>query len=202
MRGWEKDIEQEPAGESQRLQHERPVGGFAVSESDFMDELLEEVPERFTIDDDRKANWALEIVFKARQDGARAIAHHKEQMRLEEAHIASTEAFFMPLLEMYFDSLPTRKATTQESYVLPSGKLTRKYAKQDIEAGDQLADWLQVEQLTEFFELTPKPLWASLKKAVSIVGDKVVLNETGQIVPFINIVEKPKTFKATEKKEV
>lgn len=113
--------------------------------------------DRFVIDSDAKADWALRKIREQREDAARWRAYYLAQIAKAEESAQQTEAFFMALLERYFATVPHRSTKTQDAYDLPSGKLLRKASSRIISATIP-SSWPGPRR-------TPRSWWRSRKRS-------------------------------------
>lgn len=98
-------------------------------------------------------------------------------------------------LEAYFDTLPHKATKTQESYVLPSGKLVRKHQDPEFSRNDEdVLSWLHENNGEKFIKIKESLDWAGLKKTLTVLGETVV-DENGEIIPCIKAAERPDVFK-------
>lgn len=105
--------------------------------------------------------------------------------------------FFENKLREYFSSLDNVKTTkTQATYNLPSGKLLLKQREPEFVKDDaKLVEWLENNELNQLVKIKKSPDWATLKKDVSIVNNKVVSTYTGEIVEGITVIQRDPEFK-------
>lgn len=157
--------------------------------------------EPFKIDNDQKAEWALAKIREEQAEAMRIInvcksiiMHYEEQMKKAEEDFEKKTAYLKSQLEQYFEMVEKRRTKTQEVYKLPSGTLRRKYPKPKYEKDDEkLVKWLKDRGLNDYIKVEEKPKWAEFKKAIKTVKGKVV-DENGEVVEGITVVERPPTF--------
>lgn len=156
-------------------------------------EIAEEAgDQRFVIDDDGKANWAVQKIKEAQAEIENWKQYYAEALEKIEKRQQGRISYLMYLLRKYFDSVPHKNTKTQASYQLPSGNLVMKHPGPKYEVDDEaLIGWLKKNNLTDFIktETKEKPLWGELKKTVTVAGETVV-TEDGEIVPGV-IVNQP-----------
>lgn len=156
----------------------------------------EEQSERFVIDDDSKAEWALRRVKEAREQRDRMLAHLNHQRDAANALCRRTEEQYSAELMAYFKTLPVRKAKTQESYALPSGKLVLKHPGVEYKRDEAaLVEWLKGNGMVEMVKTVYEPRWGELKPLTQVVGDAVVYTATGEVVAGVVPVERPDEFR-------
>ena len=157
--------------------------------------------EPFRIDNDQKAEWALAKIREEQAEAMRImnvcksmILHYEEQMKKAEEGLEKKTAYLKGQLEQYFDSVEKRRTKTQEVYKLPSGTLRRKYPKPEFKRDeDKLVAWLKEHNINDYIKVKETADWANLKKAIQVVGDKVV-DENGEVVEGITVVDRPPVF--------
>ena len=157
--------------------------------------------EGFRIDNDQKAEWALAKIREEQAEAQRImnvcrsmIMHYEQQLKKAEEDLEKKTAYLKSQLEQYFDSVEKRRTKTQEVYKLPSGTLRRKYPGPQLKRNDDaLVKWLKERNMNDYIKVKEKADWANLKKAIQVVGDKVV-DENGEVVEGITVVDRPPTF--------
>jgi Bacteriophage Mu Gam like protein. len=155
----------------------------------------------FVIDDDEKAEWALAKIREERAEAQRIInvcetmiQKYEEKIQAVKNRLPQRTAFLESKLMEYFEKVPHKKTKTMEKYELPSGVLKKKYPAPEFKRDeDKLLQWLKERNMTEYVKVKESPDWAEFKKSIKIVGDKVV-DENGEIVDGITIVERPAEF--------
>ena len=166
-------------------------------------ELTEE-EQHFMVDDDQKAEWCIRKIAEAR----------KEMMDWIEFYVAQTDKvkdkcerriqFFQAMLEKYFYTVPHKQAKTQSSYQLPSGKLIMKAQGPDYERDEaQLLPWVKTNA-PEMVKVKESVDWSGLKKSLETadglqIVDGHVITPDGEILPGVNVVERPNIFKVEVK---
>lgn len=157
--------------------------------------------EGFRIDNDQKAEWALAKIREEQAEAMRImnvcksmILHYEQQMKKAEEDLEKKTAYLRSQLEQYFDSVEKRRTKTQEVYKLPSGTLRRKYPGPQFKRDDDaLVKWLKERNMKDYIKVKETADWANLKKAIQVVGDKVV-DENGEVVEGITVVDRPPVF--------
>lgn len=177
-----------------------------------MSELLQEeapVRERFTVDNDMKAEWCLNKIRKIRAEQKREkdellrqMSFYQDQMAMIDKQADDDAAFFESMLRVYFASRVdegfTKATKTQTTYKLPTGKLVLKKVNPVYERqNDILLPWLK-ENRPELVKVEESPNWAELKKTVSIVGNTVVTKD-GEVVPGVTVTEQEDVFEVDVK---
>ena len=161
-----------------------------------------EIPERegFVIDTPEKANWAVCKIKDARNRrdlfniaAESKIARMNERIRENEERCENETAFLLSALSIYIDMVPAKKTKTQKSFILPDGKLKKKFASSVFKADEaKLTEYLKDDE--EYIKTIKKPLWAEFKKILKAVDGNVVRTDTGEIVEGVVIEEKPESF--------
>ena len=174
------------------LEYEHPADG------PFVDSL----PERFVIDSDKKADWAIEKIKaeRAEFDRLRKIAldriaelnqRVKELQERTDRRTGNLEAL---LVEYFHTVTPTKTTKTQTQYELLSGKLVlKKQQPEFIRDEAALLDWAKANA-PDMVQTKESVTWGELKKLTTLDGEKVVLAETGEIVSGVVAIERPDVF--------
>lgn len=136
-----------------------------------LEDVIEEKQE-FVIDTDLKADWALKIINKERQEVERlskVIDEEIEILKLKKQKIVnsldSKTGFLQGKLFDYFRTVESKELKTCYKYKLPSGELvynkeTVKYERND----EKVIDWLTKNNKMEYIKVKPSVDWAELKK--------------------------------------
>lgn len=176
-----------------------------------MSELLNEetpVRERFTVDNDMKAEWCLskKRTIRAQQEREktelqRQMKFYQDQIDLIDKKADEDCAFFDSMLSEYFASKMdegfTKATKTQITYKLPSGKLILKKQAPEFERkNDVLLPWLK-ENRPDLVKVEESPNWAELKKTITVVGESVVTKD-GEIVPGVTAKEREDKFEVED----
>ena len=154
----------------------------------------------FTIDSDKKADWAIGKI-KEEQENTnrlRLIATSKIvelQSRIKELD-ERTERRTGNLKAMLMDYMqtvkPTKQAKTQTQYELLSGKLVWKKQQPMYERDEAaLLAWAETTA-PELVKVKKEVSWADLKKQADVSGDKLLLD--GEIIPGVTVVEREDVF--------
>ena len=161
-----------------------------------MTEVLAEIEkdEKFVIDDDQKAEWALEQIRNAEEEKARWKDHFAEQLARINASCDLTINNMKEMLLDYFATVPHKVTKTEESYRLPSGKMVMKKQQPEWEKNDdELIEWLEKNKKDQFIKVKKSVDWAGLKKTLTVVGE-LVADDAGEIIPCVKAVERPDIF--------
>ena len=168
-----------------------------------MDPDEDQPSRRWSITDDICAYWALKKI-KAEKDeldrltdlAEREIANLKMEIERLRSRYEKNTAFLTALLSEYFESVPHKKTKTgTESYQLLHGKLVKKPATIKMQPDDaKLVDWLRAAGREDLIKVETKPMLGELKKQIALVGTAAMIEETGELIDGIDIVEAPATF--------
>lgn len=156
---------------------------------------------KFIIDNDEKAEWALAKIREERAEAQRIISvcenmikRYEEKIQAVKEQLPKKTAYLESQLMQYFEKVPKKKTKTMEKYDLPSGVLKKKYPRPEYKRDeDKLLQWLKERNMTDYIKVKESADWASLKKSIKTVGNKVV-DENGEIVEGITVVERPAEF--------
>lgn len=136
-----------------------------------LEDITEEKQE-FVIDTDTKADWALKIIQKERQEVGRltkTIDEEIEMLKLKKQRIADSLenkiGFLQSKLFDYFKVITPKELKTCYKYKLPSGELvynkeTVKYERDD----EKIIQWLTDHNHMDYIKIKPSVDWAELKK--------------------------------------
>ena len=174
--------------------------------SEILKEEVEETPvrERFTVDNDMKAEWVLTKIRhirgdqqKQRDELTRQMQFYKDQMEAIDKQAYSEVEFFESMLIPYFaDRMEggfTKSTKTQTTYKLPTGKLVMRKPQPTYERNEsELLPWIKANR-PDLVKVVESTNWAELKKTVKVMGDSVV-TEDGEIVPGVKVTEQEQKF--------
>lgn len=157
--------------------------------------------EGFTVTNDQEAEWALRKIATAETESNRLaytcdleIQRYKTVKQESIDRCARDTAYLRALLERYFESVPRKKAKTQETYKLPSGVLKRKNQAPSFERDEaSLLAWAKARPNQPFVKVVETTNWAEIKAACAIAGDAIA-DENGEIVPGVKVVSLPPVF--------
>ena len=136
-----------------------------------LEDVIEEKQE-FVIDTDLKADWALKIIQKERQEVERlckTIDEEIEVLKLKKQRIVDSldnkTGFLQGKLFEYFRTVESKELKTCYKYKLPSGDLiynkeTVKYERDD----EKIIQWLTDHNHMDYIKVKPSVNWAELKK--------------------------------------
>lgn len=176
---------------------------------DILDEALgiqENEEETWKIKNDEEADWWIEIheeklveVRRLKVQLENKIAFYQEKLdkviKEEEAIIERRNG----KLAEYFESLDEKqmkKTKTMMKYRLPSGELVKKLRAPEFKRdNDKLTQWLENNNMDEYIEIKKQAKWGELKKKTKVIGNAVILEDTGEIVEGVEVIERPAEFK-------
>lgn len=169
-----------------------------------------EEPERFTIDSDVKADWAIRKIAEANDECERMNSVRRARIASLQQAIEDEEAIrdrkisnLSILLQDYMATVPTKESKTQHTYKLPSGTLVMKKASTALVAEtEKLTAWLTGAKLTDFLKVTTSPRWGEFKKHLIVLEDgKLMFEDTGEVLPdgTVTLIEIPAEFKVSAK---
>jgi tellurite resistance-related uncharacterized protein len=159
-------------------------------------------PERFVIDNDKKADWAIEKIKDERAEFERLrkialdrIAELNQRVEELQARTDRRTGNLKALLMDYMQTVkPTKQTKTQTQYELLSGKLVWK-KQQPLYERDETAllSWAKANA-PDMVQTKESVTWGDLKKLTTLDGEKVVLAETGEIVDGVVAVPREDVF--------
>ena len=166
--------------------------------------------QRFTIDSDAKAEWAIRKIAEEEAECERLTAccqaeidRYKERQEAYAKRLDGRTANLRAMLLLYFGTVPVKETKTQQKYELPSGSLVMKKESLDFKPdADKLRAWLEAGQMTEYLKTEVSPRWALVKKQLTATeGGEIVFGETGEILPegCVTIEAKPARFEVKVK---
>ena len=154
----------------------------------------------FTIDSDKKADWAIgkikeeqENTNRLRQIAMSNIAELQNKIKeLDERTERRTGNLKAMLMDYMQTVKPTKQTKTQTQYELLSGKLVWK-KQQSLYERDEAALLAWAETTApELVKVKKEVSWADLKKQADVSGDKLLLD--GEIIPGVTVVEREDVF--------
>ncbi|GAX06834.1 hypothetical protein IWT25_02181 [Secundilactobacillus pentosiphilus] len=158
-----------------------------------MDNVKEaEQKERFVIDDDSKANWALR---KMAEISAKLDKVNEQKKLLDQQNDQWYERKtkklnddwddFATQLEGYRLKQPNQKID------LPAGKTITRHPKDYQYDNDELVKFVKANH-REFIQPIEKFEWGKFKKTIKVHGDKA-FDANGELIPGMKVVEQEKT---------
>ena len=148
----------------------------------------------FVIDSDAKASWALDKIKEARADCDRWVKWYAEQSKAIKEQTDFNTATLERMLAEYFAGVPHKKTKTQESYALPGGKLVMKTQNPEYKRDDAtVIAWAKANGFEQYVKTKEVLDWAGLKAVTEAFNGQLV-TEDGEIVPGVEVVERPEKF--------
>jgi phage host-nuclease inhibitor protein Gam len=135
--------------------------------------------EPFTIDDADKASWAVDKILSARERVERVKAQYQAALNEAELEARDAEAFFLPLLEEWYDTNPPRKG---KSIKLPHGNLS----KRTVPGGPRVLDpdavlaWAKEHGIPGLIRVKEEISRTAVREYIESTGD---LPDGAEIVP-------------------
>ena len=177
---------------------------MAIELAEYLDrETGTEEQDRFVVDDEQKANWALRKIkqLQGKIDANAALAA-EEVARVEEwkkevnGTLQQSIDFFAGLLEEYHRGVYAKNPDIK-TIKLPYGQLKMRAQQPEFKRDNsRLLAWLEGkgEAGEAYIKITKSPQWGQLKKKLEIAGDKMVDPDTGEIVDGVEVVEREPKF--------
>lgn len=170
---------------------------------DFLDEENDSENSGFVIDNDNKADWALEKIRQEREERDRLINlakdkidYYKQEIEKIESRCETSTSYLQSQLATYFETVKHKKTKTRESYKLLNGSLVKKYGgyKYDYD-DDTFVDYLK-NNYPQLVTVIERPQWDEFKKITELTAEGDIINtETGEVLGFIKAAKKPDEFR-------
>ncbi|MBU2704103.1 hypothetical protein Ga0466249_005256 [Sporomusaceae bacterium BoRhaA] len=192
-----------------------PREDLAESLHEFLDsqvmDVVESEKQKFVIDDDNKANWAIRKIIKLQHKNEDAkkladeqIAKIKQWQADIETECNSSIGFFTNLLRPYAEQQLEGKSKTVK---LPNGNVSfRSVDPEFFISGEKVSGknktlTERVEQLAPELIITEKSTdWTEFKNTLTVMEDGRVISATGEILDFIEAIEYPDSLTVKERK--
>lgn len=167
-----------------------------------LDDGQDEDGKEFKIDNDKKADWALNIIAEERKEAERLKELAKQQIEEIEMKIKYIEekserktAFLKSCLAQYFETVPHKATKTQETYKLLSGSLIFELPKQNmVKDDDKLLEYFHSNGMKEFIKIKESPAWEEFKKQLEVIDGNVVDTATGDVIDAVKVEESAGIF--------
>ncbi|MDD4278481.1 MAG: host-nuclease inhibitor Gam family protein [Candidatus Sumerlaeales bacterium] len=161
--------------------------------------------EFFQIDNDSKADWAIEKIMAENAERDRLIKLADERIKeLSDKKKELTDkaadktSYLTALLRMYFDTIEPKATKTQSTYKLLSGKLVLKHQQPEYVLDDaQMVSWAKTAA-PAYIKVKESINWAELKKLTVVNGETVLLADTGEVIPGAMAKERPDVFEVAQ----
>lgn len=175
---------------------------------DFIEYLLsnEEDAQRFTINNDNAADWAIEKILSAVDERDRIIRIandriaelDKRKAEINDKCNKNTQFLTDKLFDYFKTVNPSNVTKTQTTYKLLTGKLVLKKQQPEFVRDDAtMIDWARVNA-PSYIKVDERLNWGDLKKQTAVDGENVVLVETGEIIPGVVAKERPDVFEVSK----
>lgn len=138
----------------------------------------------FVIDDASKASWAVDKILIARERIERVKAQFQAALNEAEQEARDAEAFFLPLLEEWYNANPPRKGKTIK---LPHGNLS----KRTVPGGPRVLDPDAVLAWAKEYGI---PGIVKVSESVSKTAVAEYVKATGDMPAGVEVVESRETF--------
>ena len=155
--------------------------------------------DQFIIDNDKKADWAIEQIKEKEEERDRLIEIALQKIEDLNIQIENLKTkcdndtgYLKGLLAEFFGTVPHKETKTQESYQLLSGKLI--YKKPSVKINFDGEALIKELDGTEYVETKKTLKWGEYKKTLVINGDDVIDSETGEVVEACTLEEVPASF--------
>ena len=169
-----------------------------------IDQAIEDLEQdsTFVIDTDEKAEWAIKKIAEERAEAARIISVCQDSIRRYNDTIKKTEdtlesktGYLTFQLQRYMETVKSKESKTQKTYKLPSGTLKIKYQAREFKRDDEkLTAYLMQNNYTDYIETKFKPKWAELKKNVVVQDGKAIIEDTGDVIEGVAVIEREDKF--------
>ena len=168
-----------------------------------MENTIDKYPEEresWRVTTDLEGEWAL-IKIKEHQDEYtrytdvcnNMIQTYQDKIKQAQDKLQSSTGYLKGLLLEYFQSVPHKATKTQETYLLPSGKLKLKFPAPEFVRDDaKLMEWLKGRGMNDYVKVVETPQWGEFKKLIKQQDNFVCID--GEIVDGITLVERPPIF--------
>ena len=159
--------------------------------------------ERFIIDNDNKADWAVQKINDEYAETERLVNIAKEQieelkLRIEQLNeqCENKVSFLRSALGEYFMKVPHKETKTQESYKLLHGSLVLKKETNKIihEDDNALVTWLKESGHEDMIKVKTEPNWSEVKKFLDVIDGKVIDTTSGEVVTACGVELVPEHF--------
>ena len=168
---------------------------------DYLDEQEQVNDERFIVDDDQKANWALRKISELQKEVERntklaeqEIDKIKQWETTQNKQIGDSILYFEGLLNEY--AIKQREIDPEfKSMSLPNGRFGFRKQQPKWEYNDEkVLSYLEQAGMNDLIRTTRVPNKAEIRKIFEVVDDKVINKETGEVVEGIEIEQREEKF--------
>ena len=169
-----------------------------------IDQAIEDLEQdsTFVIDTDEKAEWSIKKIAAERAETQRiisvcqdAINRYQDMILKAETDLENRTSYLTHQLQLYMNSVKAKESKTQKIYKLPSGTLKVKYQAPEFKRDDEkLTAYLMQNNYTDYIETKFKPKWAELKKNVVVQDGKAIIEDTGDVIEGVAVIEREDKF--------
>lgn len=150
--------------------------------------------ERFVIDDDSKADWAVRKIAEAEAEKQRWKDYYARAYETIASRQDGRIEYLKRLLMAYFETVPHKETKTQASYGLPSGKLVLKRQAPTHDVDDAvLLPWLK-ENMPQAIKVKESSSWTDMLKGGAAINGGALVTADGEIIPGVTITEREAKF--------
>ena len=137
-----------------------------------MNEVYTPDVEKFTIENDQKAEWALGKIAEAKAEQAKWEAFYDAKKEAVRQETQNTIDFMTYHLQQYFNTQEHRVTKSGiHKYALPSGELILKPSAIDYKRDEEtMLAWCE-KNLPDAVKVTRKAVWAEVKAYIKETGD-------------------------------
>lgn len=175
---------------------------MSLSLDEALDRFADQTPEereRFVIDDDQKASWAMRKLrgIKAHKAANQAIADDEiarinSWLQDANSQLDRDEQFFTGLLMQY--ARIARERDDRKSITLPHGKIGSRIGQPKWNIDNEVfLKWLEANH-KDLIRIKTEPNLAEAKKVLEIVGENAVDPATGEVAEGIQIIKPDITY--------
>ena len=165
--------------------------------------------ERFKIDNDSKANWALRKIRKLKEKIneneefaekeimiiEKELSEINQWLEKENQKLEDQIDFFEGLLFDYAQIL-REDDPELKTHSLPFGKLMFRKQRPKWKYDDnKLLDFCKENNLDNVIQIKERVNKNNLKKFVEVSGDKAINPDTGEVIEGVNVINRPEKFK-------
>lgn len=175
---------------------------MSTSLDEALDRFADQTPEereRFVVDDDQKASWAMRKLrgIKVHKAANQAIADDEiarinSWLAQANSHLDSDEQYFTGMLMHY--ARICRERDDRKSVTLPHGKIGSRIGqpKWNVD-NDAFMKWLEANH-KDLIRIKTEPNLAEAKKVLEIVGENAIDPATGEVAEGIQIINADITY--------
>ena len=158
--------------------------------------FIGDVDPRFTIEDDRQAEWAVGKIREKRAEAAKFKAFYEEMARKIDMQCQGETDYLEGLLYDYFERVPSKETKTQKSYKLPTATLILRKESPKYERDEEaLVRFLEENERSDMVKVKKSPNWAEYKKETKLLDDGTLVDiATGEVVSGVTVTMEPHAF--------